>query len=239
MWRRSWVSREVLLYTLFFGALAAITSLSAAGAVRDARPEAVIARLPAIHQLLSHGFLTGLGWTAAITAIGGTICSACIYLVPARPSWNMIHTPLDFLLTTALLGSLIAAPLHAMANRLAETAGLQWALGSRTTTASAAQPVVAFAALWILNQLVRWFRMRFSRLYERRASAMLLRTESLKAVSLASFATVGLAACFAIARLDILASLAGLAGVLMARYLFFVSVVPLNMALTFVRGGRN
>jgi hypothetical protein len=28
-----------------------------------------------------------------------------------------------------------------------------------------------------------------------------------------------------------------LGGVLLARYLFFVSVVPLNMALTFVRGG--
>jgi hypothetical protein len=29
----------------------------------------------------------------------------------------------------------------------------------------------------------------------------------------------------------------GVAGVLAARWLFFVSVVPLNMALTFVRGG--
>jgi hypothetical protein len=27
--------------------------------------------------------------------------------------------------------------------------------------------------------------------------------------------------------------------VLLTRYLFFVSVVPLNMALTFVRGGRH
>ncbi len=239
MWRPSWISREVLLYTLFFGILAAITALAATGAFRDTRPEAVIGRLPVIQLLLRHEFLTGLGWTAAITAIGGTICSACIYLVPARPSWNLIHTPLDFLLTTALLRSLIATPLHTVANRLAETAGLQGFSMSGTPATSAGQPVLAFAALWILNQLVRWFRLRFSHLYERRASAMLLRTESLKAVLFASFAMVGLAACFAIAGLGTLAGLTGLAGVFMARYLFFVSVVPLNMALTFVRGGRN
>ena len=239
MWRRSWISREVLLYTMFLGTLAAITTLSAIGAVRDARPEAVISRLAALPLLLRPEFLTGLGWTTAITAIGGTICSACIYLVPARPSWNLIHTPFDFLLTTALLGSLTANPLHAIANRMAETTGIQGLSMSGTPAASAAQPVVAFAALWILNQLVRWFRLRFSRLYERRASAGLLGTESLKLVLFASFAMVGLAACFAIAHFDTLAALTGLAGVFMARYLFFVSVVPLNMALTFVRGGRN
>jgi formate dehydrogenase iron-sulfur subunit len=137
------------------------------------------------------------------------------------------------------LGSLIAAPLNAMANRLAEAAGLHGASMSGNPPTSATQSAVAFAALWTLNQLVRWFRLRFSRQCERRASAVLLGTESLKVVLFASFAMVGLAACFAIAQLDMLAGLTGLAGVFMARYLFFVSVVPLNMALTFVRGGRN
>ena len=37
----------------------------------------------------------------------------------------------------------------------------------------------------------------------------------------------------------ILACAAAFGAVLMARYLFFVSVVPLNMALTFVRGGNR
>ncbi len=239
MWRRSWVSREVLLYTIFFSTLAVSTALYGAAAIRDTRLAALIGRASAPQLSLRPEFLTGLGWTAAIAAIGGTICSACIYLVPARPSWNLIHTPLDFLLSTAFLGSLIASPLHVVANRLAEMAGSHWISTSRDPTTSAAQPVIAFAALWIVNQVVRCGRLRFSRVYERRASASLLRTESLRAVLFASFAMVGLAACFAVARLNILAALTGLAGVFMARYLFFVSVVPLNMALTFVRGGRN
>jgi hypothetical protein len=36
-----------------------------------------------------------------------------------------------------------------------------------------------------------------------------------------------------------LACAAALLAVLLARYLFFVSVVPLNMALTFTRGGTH
>jgi hypothetical protein len=36
-----------------------------------------------------------------------------------------------------------------------------------------------------------------------------------------------------------LACAAALIAVLLARYLFFVSVVPLNMALTFTRGGTH
>jgi formate dehydrogenase iron-sulfur subunit len=62
-----------------------------------------------------------------------------------------------------------------------------------------------------------------------------LNTQSLRGVFLVSFAFVGLAVLLSLAGMPFLALPAALAGVLSARYLFFVSVVPLNMALTFVR----
>ena len=40
-------------------------------------------------------------------------------------------------------------------------------------------------------------------------------------------------------RLSILSAFAAFASVLLVRYLFFVSVVPLNMALTFTGGGPH
>src|SRR5665213_1125292 len=65
MWRRSWLSREVLLFGLFFGAIATFT-----------------------------------------------IASAFIYLVPARPAWNMVHTPIDFILSSLLIGTTLPITLN-------------------------------------------------------------------------------------------------------------------------------
>jgi DMSO reductase anchor subunit len=180
-----------------------------------------------------------IGWTAAVLGVGGTVCSAYIYLVPARPAWNMIHTPLDFLLTTALLGSLLASALQA-AGGWAARLSLAQSLGlAHASDSFRFYPVLLWAAFWSLNQVVRRVRLSFSGLFERRASASLLATESLQAVLLSSFALVGIAVFFALARLDAVACLSAMIAVLLTRYLFFVSVVPLNMALTFVRGGRH
>lgn len=238
MWRRSWVSREVLLYSLFFVALSALTALSAARIIPPSSPRVLIERLPGMHLLLRPESLQIIGWAAAIFGVGGTVCSAYIYLVPARPSWNMIHTPLDFLLTTAFVGSLFASVLQAASNWIAGLACLHSLLLPQNAVSFPVYPALWFAVLWFLNQLVRRVRLSFSPLFERRASASLLRTKPLQAVLFFSFALAGLAAFFAFARLDAAAVAAGFAGVLLTRYLFFVSVVPLNMALTFVRGGR-
>jgi DMSO reductase iron-sulfur subunit len=239
MWRRSWISREVLLYSLFFGGLFALTGLSMAESLPGSHLRSFIVSLPAMHLLLLPRSLQAIGWTAAVLGIGGTISSAYIYLVPARPAWNMIHTPLDFLLTTALLGSLLASMLQAAGGwvaglALAHSLGFPHHLGSFRF-----YPVLLSAALWSLNQVVRRVRLSFSRLFERRASASLLATESLQAVLFSSFALVAVAMFFAFTRLDGAACLTALIAVLLTRYLFFVSVVPLNMALTFVRGGRH
>ena len=239
MWPRSWISREVLLYSLFFGGLVALTGMSMAKSLPASHARSFIVSLPAMHLLSLPPSLQAIGWTATVLGIGGTICSAYIYLVPARPAWNMIHTPLDFLLTTALLGSLLAGVLQAAGGwvgrlSLAHSLGLPHPSGSFRF-----YPVLISAALWFLNQVVRRVRLSFSRLFECRASASLLATESLQAILFSSFALVAVSAFFAVGRIDAAALLTAMAAVLLTRYLFFVSVVPLNMARTFVRGGRH
>jgi DMSO reductase iron-sulfur subunit len=91
MWRRSWLSREVLLFSMF--AAAAVASAAA----------------------------PGLSPVAAILGFAGVTASAFIYRVPARPAWNRKGTLIDFYLTGMLLGPLflgligIASPPAAVA----------------------------------------------------------------------------------------------------------------------------
>src|SRR5690349_23189130 len=85
MWRRSWLSREVLAFSLFAGAAS------------------VCALLP----------LRAIEAGAALLGLAGITASAFIYLVPARPAWNSKHTLLDFHLTAWLLGPLFLAALGA------------------------------------------------------------------------------------------------------------------------------
>lgn len=53
IWRRSWISREVLLYSLFFGALLAVTVLSVVAVVPASRLHSLIDDPSAFHFLLS------------------------------------------------------------------------------------------------------------------------------------------------------------------------------------------
>jgi len=220
MWRRSWLSREVLLFTLFLLALTATTVGTAA---------------VQIHRPLLPGLLPRLEWLAAALGLAGTLASAYIYLVPARPSWNMRHTPIDFVLTGAFLGSLLAAIL----------CDLPQALISKTLLAEPPSALPAgqlptllagaFALAWLLNQGVRLYRLRGSTLFEARATFSLLTSELLRPRATASFVLVPLSVLILAFGHPLLALAVGWVGTLLARYLFFVSVVPLNMALTFVR----
>ena len=211
MWRRSWLSREVLLFGLFF---ATLTTLTAA------------AWLNTLHIIsIAAPILLALKVLAPTFGIAGILASAYIYLVPARPAWNTPHTPIDFLLSSAVLGS-AAAPL------------LINATASLTHTPAATfplLPLILSAALWMLNHIARAIRLHHSEIYEHRAAASLLNTDSLRGTFLVGFAFLGIAVLLSLAGMPMLALPAALAGVLSARYLFFVSVVPLNMALTFVR----
>ncbi len=83
MWRRSWLSREVLLFTLFANA-----ALAYSAALWFELPKAAI-----------------LGGITVLFGVAGVGASARLYLVPGRPAWNSPFTTLEFYLTAALLGS--------------------------------------------------------------------------------------------------------------------------------------
>ena len=89
MWRRSWLSREVLLFTSFSG----VAALYAATLWFGGLPPAAT---------------TAVGALTVALGIAGVTASACIYRVPSRPSWNTRYTLLQFNLTGALLGPLFA-----------------------------------------------------------------------------------------------------------------------------------
>ncbi|MFP5226383.1 MAG: DmsC/YnfH family molybdoenzyme membrane anchor subunit [Acidobacteriota bacterium] len=87
MWRRSWLSREVLAFSLF--------SLAAgiyAGMLWTGSPMAPPA-----------------GMAAAVLGAAGIYTSARLYMVAARPAWNSRHTLAEFGLSAALTGALAVA----------------------------------------------------------------------------------------------------------------------------------
>jgi len=86
-WKRSWLSREVLLFGMFSG-IAALY----AGVLWFAFPGG-----------------TAIGAATAIIGIAGVTASACIYRVPSRPAWNTPLTLVQFNLTAASLGPLLIA----------------------------------------------------------------------------------------------------------------------------------
>ena len=220
MWRRSWLSREVLLFTLFLFALMATTVATAA---------------LQLHRVLPPSILMTLDWLTAGFGLAGTFASAYIYLVPARPSWNMRHTPIDFLLTGAFLGSLLAALLCELPQSLLSRTPLAEHPTPLDASWSPTLLAVLFALAWSLNHAVRLYNLRNSVVFEARAAFSLLSSELLRRQITASFVLVPLSVLILAAGHPLPALAVGWAGALLARYLFFVSVVPLNMALTFVR----
>jgi Fe-S-cluster-containing dehydrogenase component/DMSO reductase anchor subunit len=113
MWKRSWLSREVLLFAAF----------------------------SAVACLYASALLMGLPGGAAIGALtvalglGGVTASAFIYRVPSRPAWNTPFTLVQFTLTAATLGLLFAAA--------AGTGDSRWLAVTAATMAGAELVVLA------------------------------------------------------------------------------------------------
>lgn len=223
MWRRSWLSREVLFFGLFFTALSLLTAVTWIAALRELQFERAV--------------LLALEVFAAAFGVVGVLASARIYLVPARPAWNTLHTPLDFFLSSAFLG-FAAVPLLLRTTFDIHALSFLHVMPLFGRTSAATRPIILAAVLWTLNQVIRTIRLHRSATYEHRACVSVINTDGLRGVFLVSFAFVGLAILFAITGQVLYVLPAALAGVLAARYLFFVSVVPLNMALTFVGSVR-
>ena len=223
MWRRSWLSREVLFFGLLFLAITAgtLASWSMLLGLRLAR--AAIA--PACILAVAFGLM-------------GTIASAYIYRVKARPAWNMVHTPIDFLLSSALIGIPMAGAMHGPASLMAS---ILVGCGLKVQVVDLHLPLIPFAAIaaaWILNEVIRLIRLRRSPNFESRASYNLVRGATLFPFLCVALISPVAALTFQAADLHVWALVSSVTAVALGRYLFFVSVVPLSMALTFL-GSRN
>jgi formate dehydrogenase iron-sulfur subunit len=86
MWRRSWLSREVVLFGVFAKAAAAFTAV----------------------LWLSWPGASAVGAAAALFGLAGVAASAFIYQVPSRPLWHSWRTFAQFFATGVVAGSLLA-----------------------------------------------------------------------------------------------------------------------------------
>jgi formate dehydrogenase iron-sulfur subunit len=202
MWKRSWLSREVLL----FGAFSQIAFVYAA---------VLWLGLPGSRVV---GVLTVLAGVAGVTA------SACIYLVRPRPAWHSKHTVAEFYLAGAILGPLLAGAIGLGAK--------EWLLAATAVA----------AGLQLFNLAIKFFWLVSSDTFELRASGRLLSTQlrsllllrtALLIVGgvilpLQSRSVAGIGAALALA----------FCGEILGRYLFFVSVVPKNMATSYLRSHK-
>jgi formate dehydrogenase iron-sulfur subunit len=201
-WRRSWLSREVLALGLF----------------------AQLATLYAASIYFDFPFSSAIGVIAVLSGIAGIVCSARIYIVPARPAWNSNRTLVDFLLTGFLLGPLLlrAAGFH----------------GNSAFTAVA----VSAAAVQLVGQAAYLLSLARSNRFELYASAMLQLHKLRHALSARfCFLVAGgivLPVCSDRSSCAVVALLLALAGELIARWLFFVSVTPKSVASSFIQPER-
>jgi Fe-S-cluster-containing dehydrogenase component/DMSO reductase anchor subunit len=114
MWRRSWLSREVLL----FAAFSKVAGIYAGMLWFDLPGSAVV------------------GGLTALLGVAGVNASACIYRVPSRPTWNTPYTLLEFNLTAGILGPLFALAVAA--------GHASWLGAAAATLAGAQLVVLAF-----------------------------------------------------------------------------------------------
>jgi DMSO reductase anchor subunit len=192
MWRRSWLSREVLLFTLF---AAAATVYSAS-------------------LWFNFGSAALLGAFTALLGAGGIGASARLYLVPGRPAWNTPTTFIEFFATAMLLG----------------VSGAE-VLSKGGPSFNPALLLAATATAAGLTLKLVW--LRFASRHELFASWQLLSSVLLNKLLL-RIAMLALGVGLVALNESVLARATGLlllvGGEFMGRYLFFVSVVPSNIA---------
>lgn len=209
MWRRSWLSREVLLFSIFSG----------------------MAFFYAALLWIGSSFSLALGACTLLSGLGGMYASARLYLAPARPAWNSRHTIAEFYLTGALLGLLFVAAMGAVPFPHAWVA----AAGLREIARLAALAGIAV----FLQQTVKLLWLMASDNFELRATGRLLST-ALRGLFLWRLLLLLLGGVVlplvAATRLQIAAALGiAVASEVVGRYLFFVSVVPKNIAASYLR----
>ncbi len=185
--------------------------------------------------------------------MAGIYASAKIYMVPARPSWNTLRTPLRFFLTGFILGPLFSLVVYglylAFLGEDITRNGLGPVLGLLGISAFAgfSQLLVLFARLFQVNEgknpelydsallMTRRFRVHFLV----RIGLLALNSFILPFFYLSSFLThdaVSGKSTFVFAGISFLIALVS---EFLGRYLFFVTVVPKNMPGSFFTGGEG
>jgi formate dehydrogenase iron-sulfur subunit len=202
MWRRSWLSREVLLFAAFSGVAGVYAALLWRG-------------LP--------GSLV-VGGLTSVLGIAGVTASGCIYRVPSRPAWDTRLTLVQFNLTAAALGPLLAAALG--------TSDARWLALAAATMAGAQLVLVALS----------FVRLIAGGSIELQGTARLLSTTLkphfiTRGILLVGGIAVPLVATGAASWWGAL--LVALAAEILGRYLFFVSVVPKHMAAPYLALGSE
>jgi DMSO reductase anchor subunit len=216
MWRRSWLSREVLLFGAFSAVAAAYALLLLRGAAASA-------------------------WVGGLTVacgLAGVLASAFIYRVPARPAWNTPYTLLQFGLTGGILGPLFAAA--------AGVGDSRWLAIAAASMAGAQAAVFALRFFRYVASDSLELKGTARLLSTVLAGRLLLRglLLAIGAVALPLMAEGSLlpspTAAFGPVRVFMLLSLMlALAAELLERYLFFVSVVPRHMAAPYIASARE
>ena len=223
MWRRSWLSREVLLFTSFSGVACVYAALLWFGGSGTPEPVPDATGRLGTPEGAAYVATRIVGGLTVLLGIAGVTASACIYRVPSRPAWNTRYTLLQFNLTAALLGPLFAAAVGVGNPRL---------LAIASSTMAGAQFVLL---------ALRLLRCIASDSVELRGTARLLSTVFakplvLRGVLLAVGAMVMplLAASGGTPAIWVLALALAAGAEILGRYLFFVSVVPKHLAVPYL-----
>jgi DMSO reductase anchor subunit len=171
--------------------------------------------------------MAGRAIAGSVTAILGAIgitCSARIYIVKARPAWNSAYTVAEFFSSALLLGPLFIRTFDVYDG---PSLGIAAAIGGTAQ---------------LVTQTLKFLWLSRSETFELRASSLLLagqlRTAFLTRLALLVGAGIvgPLVAPAGIASAGVF--VAALAGEWMGRWLFFVSVVPKNIAASFTKGAH-
>ncbi len=206
--RRSWLSREVLSLSVFAGVAGIYAGM-------------LFLHLPG---------RAAAGLMTVLCAAVGVMCSARIYMVPARPAWSSRYTVAEFFFTGALLG-----PLFVLALDMQTLGGVD-----RMWVARAA---VMKGSAQLLTQVLKFLWLARSEQFELRASALLLsgRLRQAFLIRLGLLLAAGIVLPLVIdSQTAAMATMAlAVAGECVGRWLFFISVVPKNIAAAFTAEGRG
>ena len=212
MWRRSWLSREVLLFAAF----------------------AKVAAVYAASLWFAWPVGAAVGAMTVLLGIAGVFASGSIYRVGSRPAWNTPYTLLQFGLTGAVLGPLFAGAIG--------VGDAWWMAMAAMAMAGAALLLLAVRFLHLISADGIELRATARLLSTVLRPAFVARGALLVAgaIVLPLVASAGGDTWLLGTRVAFAAGLiVTLVGEIVGRYLFFVSVVPMHMAAPYVVGARE